>query len=202
VPDGTLRLLFVGRLEGRKGIDVLVRVLPQLLANYPHLHADIIGKDTIPGPSGETYRATFEAAVDASVRDRARFYGEVSEEVLRGLYQACDIFVAPSRYESFGLILVEAMMFAKPVVSCHTGGIVEVARENVTALLASPGDEASLKSCLVELIEDPALRLRLGTAGRRRYEENFTPAVMAYQVVSLLRAARTAHTTHISAAAQ
>jgi glycogen(starch) synthase len=202
VPDGTLRLLFVGRLEARKGIDLLLRVLPQLLANYPQLHADIVGKDTIPGPSVETYRATFEAAVDASVRDRTRFYGEVSEEVLRGLYQACDIFVAPSRYESFGLILVEAMMFGKPVVSCRTGGIVEVARENVTALLASPGDEASLRSCLVELIEDPALRLRLGTAGRRRYEENFTPAVMAHQVVSLLRAARTAHTTHISAAAQ
>src|SRR5262249_4996186 len=87
---------------------------------------------------------------------------------LRGFYRACDIFAAPSRFESFGLILLEAMMFAKPIVCCRAGGMPEVVVEDETGLLAEPGDPASLERCLARLIEDPALRRRLGAAATRR----------------------------------
>jgi glycosyltransferase involved in cell wall biosynthesis len=190
LPEGNLRLLFVGRLESRKGIDVLLGILPRLLARHPQVHADIVGNDTIPGPEGIPYRVGFEATASDAWSSRVRFHGEVAEDRLRGFYRACDILVAPSRFESFGLILVEAMMFGKPVVACRVGGMVEVGEEGQTALFAEPGDAKSLEECLERLINDPGLCQMLGSAGRQRYEARFTPAAMADDVVALLRRAR------------
>jgi len=190
LPDGSLRLLFVGRLEARKGIDVLLDVLPCLLSRHPKLHVEIVGNDAIPGPDGRPYRVAFEAAVGAELRARVRFHGEITEGQLRGFYRACDIFVAPSRFESFGLVVVEAMMFEKPVVACRAGGMVEVAKEGRTALLAEPGDAVSLKECLERLIDNPLLRCELGSSGRKRYEDHFAPGAMAEGTVALLRQAR------------
>jgi glycosyltransferase involved in cell wall biosynthesis/GT2 family glycosyltransferase len=199
LPDGSLRLLFVGRLEARKGIDVLFEALPSLLAKYPWVYADIVGDDKLPGPDGRPHRAAFEAVLPKDQLSRVRFHGEVSEDHLRGFYRACDIFVAPSRFESFGLILVEAMMFGKPVVAGRAGGMVEVVAEGSTALLADPGDTASLAECLEALIVDPSLRSELGSAGRKRYEQLFNPLEMAKGTVALLRQARARH--KVSAAA-
>jgi glycosyltransferase involved in cell wall biosynthesis len=187
VPDGAIRLLFVGRLEARKGIDVLLATAKRLLRRYPHVHLDIVGNDSIPGPGDVTHRAAFEAdPAMAEIRDRIAFHGEVGDEALRGFYRACDIFVAPSRYESFGLILLEGMMFRKPVVGCSAGGMVEIVEDGETGLLAEPGDAGSLEACLSRLIEDPELRARLGSTGRRLYEEAFTPERMATDVVDFL----------------
>jgi glycogen(starch) synthase len=187
LPANARRLLFVGRLERRKGIDVLLDVAGRLLIRFPELFLDIVGDDTLCGPDGATYRARFEAdPKHADVRDRVRFHGDVSDEALCGFYRACDVFVAPSRFESFGLILLEAMMFEKPVVCCRAGGMPEVVAEGETALLAEPGDAASLERCLIRLIDDGALRERLGTAGRRRYEACFTPERMARDMVAFL----------------
>jgi hypothetical protein len=190
LPEDSLRLLFVGRLEARKGVDVLLASLPRLLARHPHLHVDIVGDHTIEGPDGRPYRAVFEAAAPDECSTRVLFHGEVAEDRLRGFYRACDIFVAPSRFESFGLVLVEAMMFGKPAVACRAGGMVEVADEGRTALLAEPGDAASLEACLERLIGDDGLRRALGAAGRERYEACFTPTAMAEGVVALLHHAR------------
>ena len=146
---------------------------------------DIVGNDTIPGPDGTTYRARFEAAT-ADAKPRVTFHGEVGEAALRGFYRACDLFVAPSRYESFGLILVEAMMYGKPVIACRAGGMSEVVEDAETGLLAEPGEVASLERCLERLIGDAALSRRLGEAGRQRYEARFTPRRMAQDMAAFL----------------
>lgn len=184
---GAFRLLFVGRLEARKGIDVLLAVAKHLLPRYPHVHLDIVGNDKIPGPRGIPYRKTFETDPDAAgILDCVTFHGEVSDETLRGFYRACDVLVAPSRYESFGLVLVEGMMFGKPVVGCRAGGMTEVVVDGTTGLLAEPGDAVSLEECLVRLIEDAALRSRIATSARERYLENFTAVPTAKQVAEIL----------------
>ncbi|HKF73768.1 MAG TPA: glycosyltransferase [Stellaceae bacterium] len=194
LPPGSIRLLFVGRLEPRKGIDVLLSAAIPLLARFPRAHLDIVGDDTLAGPEGRTYRAMFAAdSAYAGIRDRVRFHGEVGEDRLRGFYRACDVFVAPSRFESFGLILLEAMMFAKPVVCCRAGGMPEVVVEGETGLLAEPGDAASLERSLARLIEDPALREKLGDAGRCRYEARFMPERMAKEVAAFLIDKAVAH---------
>ena len=199
LPPGSLRLLFVGRLEARKGIDVLLAAAVPLLVRFHHVHLDIVGNDSLAGPDGRTYRVLFETdPLYAGIRERVRFHGEVGEEALRGFYRACDIFVAPSRFESFGLTLLEAMMFAKPVACCRAGGMPEVVVDGETGLLAEPGDAASLERCLARLIGDSTLRGQLGEAGRRRYEARFMPERMAVEVAAFLCDTGTAHRAAIT----
>lgn len=183
LPEGSLRILFVGRLERRKGIDVLLDIAPSLLEKHPQLSFDIVGNTTIPGPEGRTFQKDFLALdLPPGIVERVRFHGEIDDAMLRGLYGACDIMVGPSRYESFGLMLVEGMMFGKPVVGCAAGGMLEVVEDGVSGLLARPGDRDSLRAALDCLIRDPDLRDKLGRAGRARYEERFTARRMAQDI--------------------
>lgn len=182
-----VRLLFVGRLEARKGIDVLLSIAPQLVTEFPCLQIDIVGNDRIPADDGSNYRAVFEKAHGgAPYKSRIVFHGEVENDALRAFFADCDLFVSPSRYESFGLVFVEAMMYGKPVVGCSTGGMVDVIAEGETGLLATPGDAASLLAVLQRLIGDGDLRAKMGAAGRRRYEKLFRRDSMARQVAALL----------------
>jgi glycogen(starch) synthase len=184
-PGITVRVLFVGRLESRKGIDILLESALEVLSRFADVQFDIVGNDRLPGASGQTPRAIFEADTRAeAIRDRVVFHGEVNDDALRGFYAACDIFVAPSRFESFGLIFVEAMMYAKPVIGCRCGGMPEIIVEGETGLLAEPGDQRSLVTCITRLLEDVGLRQRLGEAGRQRYEHLYTPERMARDVVA------------------
>lgn len=186
-PMTKIRILFVGRLEARKGIDVLLNIAPKLLEQYKHVTIDIVGNDTIPAEDGVTFKDRLHAGpLVSTIRERVKFHGEVSEIALQSFYEGCDIFVAPSRFESFGLIFVEAMMFGKPVVGCRAGGMPEVIIEGKTGLLAEPGDDESLYYSLARLIEDDDLRRKLGVAGRERYEKNFTIERMASAVAALM----------------
>ncbi|MBN8943059.1 MAG: glycosyltransferase [Rhizobiales bacterium] len=191
VPEGALRLLFVGRLEARKGIDVLLAAAMQVLCSHPNVHLDLVGDDRIPAPDGRTYREAFLAEPAAQpIVPRVHFHGPVNEEQLRGFYRSCTILVTPSRFESFGLMLVEAMMFAKPVIGCRAGGMPEVVGDRIAGLLAEPGDVDSLVACIEELIDDPSLRADLGKAARDRYETSFSATRMAEEIVQFF--ARTA----------
>lgn len=194
VADSVVRLLFVGRLEDRKGIDVLLAAMAQLMPRHPELYLDVVGNGTLLGPNGRTYREAFESHPDTrALRSRVRFHGEVDEKALRGFYRACDLFIAPSRFESFGLVFLEAMMFAKPVVGCRVNGMVEVIEDGTSGLLAEPGDVASLSHCIERLATDAAMRARLGYAGRIRYEHEFRPERMATAVVQLMNRAALTH---------
>lgn len=168
--DARLQLLFVGRLERRKGVDVLLEVLPGLLREHPGLSARLIGQDTPNTEEEAGYRDLFERrhAGSPEITGRVEFAGLVTEEELYRAYSQCDLFCAPSRFESLGLVLVEAMMMGKPVVGCAVGGMVEVVDGN--GLLAAPGDAESLRSCLDTLIRDAALRTAMGKRSRHLFE--------------------------------
>lgn len=196
LPQGALRMLFVGRLETRKGIDVLLEAAKHLLMRHPHVHLDVVGNAQIPGPGGVTYRDAFLAdPAAASVVDRVHFRGEVDDATLRGYYRACDVLVTPSRFESFGLMLVEGMMFGKPVIGCRAGGMIEVIEDGVSGLLAEPGDPTSLSRCIERVLSDAALRERLGTAGRARFEALFRAERTAREIIMFLRHVSVMHET-------
>jgi len=190
LPDreaGRLVLLFVGRLELRKGIDVLLATLPELLAQFETLDIWIAGDDTIELDGGMTARAGFLAdeAVSA-IAERVYFLGAVSDEELRWLYANCDVFTSPSRFESFGLIFVEAMMFGRAIVGCRAGGVPEVVEDGVTGLLAEAGDVGSLAAALSRLLGDAVLRDALGAAGRVAFEQRFESRHVAAQRLATL----------------
>jgi glycogen synthase len=176
---GPVRLLFVGRLESRKGIDVLLEVAPTLLARFPDAMLDIVGDDTISRTDGTTYKGEFlRLDIPKEISSRIAFHGRVDEADLRGFYQRCDIFVAPSRYESFGLVFLEAMMFGKPVIACDAGGAPEVVTHGATGLLVKPGNPEELALAIETLLTDSRLRRAMGAAARADYELRFTEVVM------------------------
>jgi glycosyltransferase involved in cell wall biosynthesis/GT2 family glycosyltransferase len=184
--DGRVRVLSVGRLEPRKGIDLLLQAAATLCPEFPSLVIEFIGNDSIPiaDLGGATYRDWFARTHAAkSWAKRVVFRGSVSEDELYQAYADCDIFVLPARFESFGLVLVEAMMFAKPTVGCGVGGMAEIIVDGVTGLLAYPNSAGSLTQCLRKLVADPTLRRRLGQAGRERFEAVYATDVMVRNTV-------------------
>ncbi len=183
-----VEMLFVGRLERRKGIDLLLDAAATLLAAMPNLRFTIVGDDSLPGPSGRTYRREFEAKHANLVRSGAvRFTGSVSEAELDRAYAECDIFVAPSRYESFGLVLVEAMRHGKPAIACDIGGMREVVVPGETGLLVPLDDARALADAIRSLATDAGLRTRLGRRSLELYGETFTRAATARRAARFYR---------------
>ncbi len=175
---GRVEVLFVGRLEDRKGIDTLLEAIPGVVAARPEVGFSIVGEDSRPMADGRSHRERFEAsAAWAEVADHVRFRSRVDDEELYRLYAGCDVFVAPSRYESFGLILLEAMMFAKPVVASAVGGMAEIVAEG-SGLLVPPGDPVALRDALIDLVGSPERRAALGRGGRLRFEQCYRAETM------------------------
>ncbi|HEV2499369.1 MAG TPA: glycosyltransferase [Terriglobia bacterium] len=167
-------VLFTGRFELRKGIDVLLRVIPPLCTKHPRARFILAGDDPVMA-DGTCFAALFrQVHAAAPFLDRVIFAGAVTDKELESLLAQCDIFVAPSRYESFGLVFLEAMMFGKPVVGCRAGGMGEVIEEGFTGLLSEPGDAETLRAALDTLISDAQKRQAFGKAGRARFLAHFT----------------------------
>lgn len=178
--DNQVRLLFVGRLESRKGIDTLLAATPNILKAHPNVILDIVGDDTVPRPDGTTYKDEFlKQVLPKGIGERIIFHGRVEEDELLGFYRDCDVFLAPSKYESFGLVFLEAMVFGKPVIACAAGGAVEVVKNNETGLLVPVADHGALAEAASALIADETLRREMGRAGRAHFEARFTQEVMA-----------------------
>ncbi len=198
VRNKKLQVLFVGRLERRKGIDVLLEAIPKVLQRSPNIEFRIVGNYTLPDTDGKTYKELFLAEHSGSPwLSSVTFEGRVSDDVLYDAYESCDIFVAPSRFESFGLIFLEAMRAGKPVIGCLAGGMPEVVTQNVNGLLVEPGDADALLKAILHLIEDGELRRRMGKAGRKIFEEKFTSERMARASDNLYVIAENNHLTDL-----
>ena len=157
--------LFVGRLVGYKGLDVLLDA-----ARGSALNLVIVGG----GPLEPELRRRIDAE---GLAERVRLVGEVSDDDLPAYHRAADYLVLPSTTaaEMFGVVLLEAMACAKPVISTAlTTGVRDVNVPDVTGLVVPPGDAAALRAAMERLAGDAALRARLGAAGRERVEREFT----------------------------
>jgi len=178
VPTDRLNVLYVGRFEYRKGIDLLLEAIPGLASAHPGLTFTLVGENR-PVAGEKDYKGDFESRhAGALWLDRIRFAGPISAEALERAYQACDIFVAPSRYESFGLIFVEAAVFAKTVIGPDVGGVKEIITDGENGLLFAPGNAQALAAALKLAIEDAPLRAALSRAARRKYETDYTADLM------------------------
>jgi glycogen synthase len=191
--DGRVRVLFVGRLERRKGVDILLEAAERLAAEFPAAEFVLVGRDTLATESAETYRAAFQRR-RPDLRERVLFTGEVGEDELYQHYADCDVFVLPSRYESFGLVLAEAMQFGKPVVASAVGGMLDLVEADGNGLLAPPGDAAALADALGRLLAEADLRARLGRRGRELFETKFSAEVMVQSASAAYAAIADQHT--------
>ncbi|MPZ14725.1 MAG: glycosyltransferase [Chloroflexi bacterium] len=158
--DGRVNILFVGRLEKRKGLSYLLRAWGHVHQEFPNARLVVVGG----GGALKHYRNF----VKDRQSDGIIFTGEVSDEDLPRYYHTADIFCAPSTgQESFGIVLLEAMAAGRAIVSTTIPGYREVISHDKEGLLVEPKDAAGLTAALIHLIADANLRRRLGEEGRK-----------------------------------
>jgi glycosyltransferase involved in cell wall biosynthesis/GT2 family glycosyltransferase len=174
-PTGAaMRVVFVGRFEVRKGIDTLLAAVARLAPELPDVEFVLAGEDRPLAPGEALCGAAWAAAhADQPWAARVQFPGAVSDEELHALYASADLVVLPSRYESFGLVMAEAMIHGRALISCDTSGIRDVVRDGVDGVLVAPGEMDALTDAMRALLADPARRAALGAAGRARFVEAF-----------------------------
>ena len=168
----------VGRHVYYKGFDVLIRAMRNVDA------------ELWIGGRGPLTSELHEAARTSGVADRVHFAGFIPDSELVAYYDACAVFCMPStaRAEQFGLVQLEAMHCAKPVVATRLGtGVEYVTLDEVTGLLVEPNDEAALARALNRLLGDSALSHRLGAAGRARVSQEFSVQQMVEKTAALYR---------------
>ncbi|MFH0876640.1 MAG: glycosyltransferase [Candidatus Omnitrophota bacterium] len=185
--ENNANVLYVGRLESRKGIHILLKAIPDIVRLCPTAQFTIIGRDTFATPEGSSVTGAAHQSFKTKILEtfpkellgRVHFLDHLNSAELNRAYSACDLFVAPSLYESFGFIYLEAMSFAKPVLGCRTGGVPEVVLDNECGLLVEPADAKGLADAIVRLLKSPDERKRMGQEARKRVELYFTQARLA-----------------------
>ncbi len=168
------------RLEQEKDVPTLIDAMKPVAAAFPAVHCFIAG-------SGQE-RASIEAQIARhGLSPHVHLLG-FRDDVL-SLIRAADIFVLPSAVEGFGLVVLEAMALGVPVIAINAGGPCEIVEPGVTGLLTPPKDSHQLASALQQLLTDPPLRQRFGSAGAERFRQHFTAARMACETLAVYNAA-------------
>ena len=151
--DGKLGILFLGHMESRKGFDVLASAWPNIVANVPNAYMVVAGADR-PCKQGESFYQWAIRDMPPSALARLKYHGIVSSEFRDTLYQNAYLCVMPSRYESFGLVILEAMQYGLPTVGTNVGGIPEVIDNGKTGVLVPPDDPDALSNAIINLCQD------------------------------------------------
>jgi glycogen(starch) synthase len=177
-------ILFLGRFESVKGIDILLKAIPQVCDAVPQVRFRLVGAGMGRGSAKD-----LDFAIGSSVPDRYADSIEVLPPVPRTdlptLYGHADLCVVPSRWEAFGYTCAEAMSCGVPVVASRTGGLTELVEHEVSGLLVAPEDPAALAQGLVTLLRQPDHRIRMGQAARRRAESMFSTTAVVSRTADL-----------------
>jgi phosphatidyl-myo-inositol dimannoside synthase len=176
-------LLSVGRLQRRKGHDLVMRAMHALRSDLPNLVYVIVG-------DGAERQPLELLARELGIARRVSFEGEVTREQLPSYYAAADIFVLPTRvdvrdFEGFGLVFLEAAAAGKPTIGGRTGGVPEAVADGESGLLVDPSDESDLARAIRTLVLSRDLRTRFGLDGRRRVVQQFTWDRAAREVLTI-----------------
>ena len=157
----------------RKGFDIAAKVFERLLRKNLDISIDIVGDDLTPATEAWLQSVGAQALVGDK---RVRFGGLVDRTALDDLYCSADVVLMPSRYESFGLVAVEALAAGAPVVTSKTGGLSEVVEDDVSGFLipVDGGEVEAFMAKTLALIRDRELRTRLSRGARKAFEERFT----------------------------
>jgi glycosyltransferase involved in cell wall biosynthesis len=180
LPETARLVVGVGPLEPAKGFRDAVWALDMLRALYGDLHLVLLGR----GPAEPRLRAFVRTTGTVS---RVHLVGPVPD--VSGWLAAADLVWVPDRLDASLNTALEAMAAGRPVIASRLAELAEVVADGETGLLVPPGDKAALARQTRRLLDDPALRQRLGEAGRRRAAERFSAAAMVGRYAELYRTA-------------
>lgn len=176
-PDTTIarstgELIFVGRLVDVKGVEILLEAIPKVLAKYPHIRLTIAG-------AGPLERQLRELAGALNISDKVDFLGMVHQDKLPDLYRRATLSVFPfvvtktGVQEGFGLVVVEAMGCACPVIAGDLPAMNDTIKNGKNGLLFPSGNTQALADAIIKLLDDPELRARLAEEGRKSVVQKF-----------------------------
>ncbi len=181
--DGTVeprhsahRILSVGRLVPRKGVDLAIRALPLLrMSGFTDVELLIVGGGDAAarGDDAEARRLS-AVATELGVRDQVTFRGQVPRGAMPAIFRSADAVVCTPWYEPFGIVPLEAMACGIPVVAAAVGGLQDTVVHQGTGLHVPPKDPAALAAALASLLGDARLRRELGRAGQERVRVRYS----------------------------
>jgi phosphatidylinositol alpha-1,6-mannosyltransferase len=172
--EGEKCLLTVCRLVERKGVDTVIRAMPEILRKVPEAHYIIVG-------SGVYELELKKLTQTLGLESHIIFVGYIAHEDLSPFYTMCDVFVMTSRdipgkpqTEGFGLVYLEANLFGKPVVASRSGGIADAVLDGQTGSMVDPDNPSETAAAVVKLLTDKSLARQLGETGRKRVLNEFS----------------------------
>lgn len=175
-------ILFVGRAVQRKGVDVLIRAFAAVEESLPH-RLVIVGD----GPE----RPAWQALARELGGDRIEFTGWIRDDELAERYRTCSFFVLPAVYdrhgdtEGLGVVMIEAMSYAKPVIASRVGGITDVVTDGVNGLLVPSGDPVALARAISTLATDQRLCQSMGQEAKKTVDEKFNWDIITRRLIRL-----------------
>lgn len=173
------RILYIGRLEKRKSPDLLARAIPEILKIFPDAVFTFIGQDVLQGPGKSSMQVYCESLIGHECMPRVEFLGRRSHEEVEEYLSSSEIFVLPSRFESFGIAYAEAMLHQLPIVACQGAGVEEIVPENIAGFLVKQGDAGALRDAILRLLGSDSMRQKMGKAGREFALSHFSAPVVA-----------------------
>ena len=171
------RILSVGRLVPRKGVDLVIRALPLLSeAGFDDVELLIVGGggDSCALHADKEVCRLLDLAAELGVSDRVSLQGQVPRGAMPGIFRSADAVVCSPWYEPFGIVPLEAMACGVPVVAAAVGGLRDTVVDHKTGLHVPPRDAEAIASALALLLGNPALRAELGAAGQRRASSRYS----------------------------
>lgn len=179
-------LLTVGNVTRRKGQDIVIQALPDVIAQFPDTIYLVAGIPTL----AEKYS---EIARGLGVADHVHFLGRVSNDMVRDLVRICDVFLMTSRstedgdLEGYGIAVIEAALCEKPAIVSDNSGLVEAVQPGVTGLVVPQKDPAATSNAILSMFVDDPLRREMGSAARQRALTEQTWELCAARYDNLLR---------------
>ena len=178
---------FFGRLVHQKGVAVLLGAMRQVVRKHPGAKLLIVGD----GPERDTLT---QQVADHGLRESVQFTGWV--EQAQRLMPACDLIIVPSRWEGFGLVTLEAMGWALPLIASRTSSLPEIVVEGKTGILVPPEDQFALANAIGDLLENPEAARDYGLAGYQRLLEIFSVERMVSATTHLYQSLIAAQGSH------
>ncbi len=160
---------FIGSVTDDKGVVHLLQAMQRLWRRDSQATLAIAGRPVQPSTFDKVY-----GGLSDSDRERIHLLGPVSDSLKQDLLAATDVFVMPSRVDSFGIVYLEAWAYGVPVIGCRAGGVPDVISDRHDGLLVDFGDQVSLAAAIESLLDNPGLRQAMGQQGRAKVKARYT----------------------------
>ncbi len=172
--DGKFNIVFVGRMEKRKGLRYLISAFGRLKWEHPHIRLIVVGPGKLDPAS--------ERVLGERMLDDIEIVGGVDYAELPRYYRTADVFVAPATGgESFGIVLLEAMATERPVIASNIPGYAGVLHHGEQGLLVEPQDDQSLAAAIVQLMQNAEMRRAMGARGRA-HAQTYSWSIVSKQI--------------------